>query len=484
MSLVKSVIVDDFSSQIAYSNSPSWTAATSSSPAVVIKWTSNSRGSCYGDTFHEATSTAPSLTFKFTGTAVTVVGVVPNKRASNRIEFTIDGGSPSYYIRDVPVDTSSFSSAEDFDFGVTLFSTSGLSASEHTLTLKGLLQGPLFALDYIEYIEAAAASSSSNTETTSSGTTSGSSTQTTSGTTTGTTSATDATGSSGGHGPSFTDSRSSPMGTGVSVGNSDSSSSPGNQVSVPAAVGGAIGGVAGIVLIIFGVYLCLRRQNSIEENNKVTYDRLEAANGANATAERDAPIPLRNLSEKQRLALEMQNQSQDRQETTSPFIIPLTKPAFAAMAPSTSSLSHENHSHSLHQTPPSGNAVPPHSPPPSFRTRPLSRHLDMWDAPALPHAHSSISSGEPHLPPPGAATEVTESEPGLPPYAEDVLARPDARNLSEADVDVIARRLAEVMQAQRQARGGPGLLREHEPPPRELIDQLVEEHLGAREGIS
>ena len=46
-----------------------------------------------------------------------------------------------------------------------------------------------------------------------------------------------------------------------------------------------------------------------------------------------------------------------------------------------------------------------------------------------------------------------------PPYFEDVLARTDARNLSESDVDMIARRLAEVMRINNAARGGPGLLR-------------------------
>jgi hypothetical protein len=429
------------------------------------------------------------LTFKFTGTAITVVGVVPNKRVSNKIGFKIDDGPETDYTRDVATNFDTLT-AEDFDYGVTLFSTSGLSASEHTLSVFAYLQGPLFAIDYLDYTEAAAASPSSNSQTTgtstsNTGTTTGTNTaSTTSGTSTSAAaSTTDSNGSLVPVGPSLTDSRSSPSGTGISVGSVDSSSQSQNKVPVPAAVGGAIGGIAGLALIIFGIYLCLRRQRTIEQSHQVLHDHLEAANTTEAAATSGAPIPLRNLSEKQRLVMELQRRPDNRQETTAPFMIPLTKPPLAAMAPSTSSLSHENQSRSLHQTPPSANVLPPHSPPPSFRTRPLSRPLEAWEAPVLPQSQSSTSSG-PHPPPPGAATEITESEYGLPPYAEDVLARPDARNLSEADVDVIARRLAEVMRAQRQARTGPGLLREHEPPPRELIDQLVEEHLGAREGTN
>jgi hypothetical protein len=429
------------------------------------------------------------LTFKFTGTAITVVGVVPNKRVSNKIGFKIDDGPETDYTRDVAINFDTFT-AEDFDYGVTLFSTSGLSASEHTLSVFAYLQGPLFAIDYLDYTEAAAAPSSSNSENTGTSTSTGTSTgtntasTTTTGTSTGATaSTTDSNGSLVPVGPSLTDSRSSPSGTGISVGSIDSSSQSQSKVSVPAAVGGAIGGIAGLALIIFGIYLCLRRQRTIEQSHQVLHDHLEAANTTEAALTAGAPIPLRNLSEKQRLVMELQRRPDNRQETTAPFMVPLTKPPLATMAPSTSSLSHENQSHSLHQTPPSANVLPPHSPPPSFRTRPLSRPLEAWEAPVLPHSQPSTSSGA-HPPPPGAATEITESEYGLPPYAEDVLARPDARNLSEADVDVIARRLAEVMRAQRQARTGPGLLREHEPPPRELIDQLVEEHLGAREGTN
>ena len=135
--------------------------------------------------------------------------------------------------------------------------------------------------------------------------------------------------------------------------------------------------------------------------------------------------------------------------------------------------------------------------PPSFRTRPTSgRSLLAREHDGHP-IHSTtpfyVASSNNLHPFDHSAEEDSSAEmvyddeaplSSAPPYVEDVLARPDARNLSETDVDTIARRLAEVMRIQRRARGGPGLLRERAAPPRELLDRLVEEHLGAREDTS
>ncbi|KIM31124.1 hypothetical protein M408DRAFT_253933 [Serendipita vermifera MAFF 305830] len=139
--------------------------------------------------------------------------------------------------------------------------------------------------------------------------------------------------------------------------------------------------------------------------------------------------------------------------------------------------------------------APLHTPPPSFRTRPFSDNNSQGRARDTRSLYSTtfpgVSNDNPHPFGPstgeGPSSVVHDDEcSSAPPYVEDVLARPDARNLSENDVDTIARRLAEVMRVQDAARGGPGLLAHNErsAPPRELIDRFVGEHLGRRENIS
>ncbi|KIM32436.1 hypothetical protein M408DRAFT_218806 [Serendipita vermifera MAFF 305830] len=65
----------------------------------------------------------------------------------------------------------------------------------------------------------------------------------------------------------------------------------------------------------------------------------------------------------------------------------------------------------------------------------------------------------------------------LPSYHENVRERTAARDLSEADVNAISRRLREVMQNQVGQSGGNADRMGTMMPPREMIDHLVEEQL-------
>ena len=65
-------------------------------------------------------------------------------------------------------------------------------------------------------------------------------------------------------------------------------------------------------------------------------------------------------------------------------------------------------------------------------------------------------------------------------YHESVMQRPAARNLSEADVEAISRRLRQVMMNQAAQNGENSSELGNMMPPRELIDQLVQEYLEPR----
>ena len=113
------------------------------------------------------------MSFQFTGTAVSVVGIVP-KGVDSRIGVSIDGGTETFYTNTHTVITEN---QEDFMYGVQVFSTSGLGPSSHKLVLTGYGLSFVFGLDYIEYtpVDAAASSSQSSdssAQTTASGTTS------------------------------------------------------------------------------------------------------------------------------------------------------------------------------------------------------------------------------------------------------------------------------------------------------------------------
>ncbi|KIM31125.1 hypothetical protein M408DRAFT_50643, partial [Serendipita vermifera MAFF 305830] len=599
---------------ITYSNSPSWSGATESQPGRIIKWAGNSGGSAYGGTWHEALSGASRITFGFTGTAVSVVGIVGKIVHDTELGVSLDGGAETIYAHAGIPDSRSSDlpdayTPEDFMYGVQVFSASNLSPSSHTLVLTGHLQGFTFGLDYIEYtpVDIAAATSQITTggaQTTgsqSSGTTQQTASSLSSSSSTGTQSAatnslsglTGITISSGVTADLPTifpsDSRivytsqhwtpgiscglnsviTAELGAGWTfnftgpeiwiytatsqqggkytvtidgnnlgvidtvgsnckieasyhVGNLDnyahsisltstgtSASSTGEinfvglrlspsvdqatgaqfeaGVNKAAIAGGVIGGIAVLTLLIAGIYLCLRRQR--REEFLKSAQVIEAIDSI-------APIILPTsasniaLTEKQRLAASNANTRTSNQPM---MYQSQTKPPIPYWA---LTVSHEGSAENVnsHQTEPGSSMqhqqrVPLHSLPPSFRTRPFSGPNNRaQDAHSLYSTTSlGFSNESPQIFNPsaeGGAPDVVDDEwSSAPPYVEDVLARPDARNLSENDVDTIARRLAEVMRVQNAARGGPGLLPHNErtAPPRELIDQLVEEHLGARE---
>ncbi|KIM31126.1 hypothetical protein M408DRAFT_327417 [Serendipita vermifera MAFF 305830] len=656
ITLVFGIIVDDTSELISYSNSPSWSGATASQPGTIIKWASNSGGSAYGGTWHESLYTTSRVTFTFTGTAVSIVGIVQKVYHDTQMGISLDGGAETTY-RYTASGTQT-NTAEDFMYGVPVFSASGLSSSSHTVVLQGALDSFVFGLDYIEYTPADTAvvtttdttqttgsqssgstqqtasslSSSSSTGTQSAGTSSLSglpgitissgltddlptifpsdsrivytSQQWASGTSCGLSSMITA-GSRASFAFNFTGpaiwiyTATSQQGgkysvdiDGVNVGMIDtvgstckieasyhignlansahsmlltsigaSTSSNGEidfvglrlyssvdqttgtplegGVNKAAIAGGAIGGVAALALLVAGIYLCLRRQR--REENLNSTQAIETTDAVTLPAYSSNPI----LPRKQQLAVvdaNVTSQSREKpplpgwantlpvdgsgsisgshhgEDAGSQLQAPITESSETSSASQPMMyqlhtkppipywalpVSHEGSAENVnsHRVEPGSSMqhqqrLPLHSPPPSFRTRPFSGpNGGAQDARSL---HSTTSFGVSNENPqsfnhttegghPSHPSDVAQEDwSSAPPYVEDVLARPDARNLSENDVDMIARRLAEVMRVQNTARGGPGLLPRDErtAPPRELLDQLVEEHLGARENIN
>jgi len=253
-------------------------------------------------------------------------------------------------------------------------------------------------------------------------------------------------------------------------------------------IGGAIGGVFALVLVMVGVYWWVRRTRHARMKSL-----LAARTEPFSIPDEPYAIP---FPEKQTLP-ETNHAPKDAGLPSHALYRTYTKPVLVAGPGSRSYEStgeKENNigSHNMDLSATEEQLIPPaqSTSPPSSRARPMvaqyqnvqandagsvgsHRSFDIIPTDASQsHAHSTDEGDERRL----LGGERLSS---APPYVEDVLARLDARNLSEADVDTVARRLAEVMRIHNAARGGPGLLRG--PPPRELIDQLVEEHLASRE---
>lgn len=124
--------------------------ATELQPGRIIKWAGNSNGSTYGGTWHEALAKDSRVTFKFTGTAVSVVGIVQKGGGeATQLGVSLDGGTETEY--SYPAVHGSSNTAEDFRYGVQVFSALELSPASHTLVLTGWSTHFIFGLDYIEY---------------------------------------------------------------------------------------------------------------------------------------------------------------------------------------------------------------------------------------------------------------------------------------------------------------------------------------------
>jgi hypothetical protein len=232
--------------------------------------------------------------------------------------------------------------------------------------------------------------------------------------------------------------------------------------------GGVIGGVAVLALLIFGIYLCLRRQR-----------RNDVSRPETLIGEQRSPVVVREepyvtpLSEKQHLiAAEREAKLYDPIIAYRSFRKPVERTVHPGMALSSSYEGHgdnENFTTSYYtESSREQEILATHSSaPPSFRTRPITaqyQHRQAVDdarsfkSPKILNSALGDKSRAPGHSPgnsaelQGSSTSREEAQKlrpasDAPPYIDEVLARPDARNLSEADVDVIARRLAEVMRA-------------------------------------
>ncbi|CAG7854676.1 SubName: Full=Uncharacterized protein {ECO:0000313/EMBL:CCA66422.1} [Serendipita indica DSM 11827] len=606
--------IDDTSDSITYSNSPSWRTCNAGQPGVVVEWPGNNEGASDGS-WHESLSYGSWFQTTFTGTSVSIVGIVRKKGGNTRLSVSIDGGTPVFADFDVSDQINQVQTAEDLQYGYTIFSQSGLSPTQHTIRATVLYQAAIFALDYIEFTPAQASSSSgSSPSTPASSSNSGSSVSTsgTSGSTSGSVSTTRSiitttvsgslitleptisagvdgasdgptilpsdsriayssgdiwttnttcdmpSKSSSAQGASFTFSF---IGTdiwvytsanarggkySVSIDGNDrgeydtylassstsckvetsfkvsglgpsnhtlvvtnrgqtsggqgtldflglrlaSSANVGGQSTskpnTPSIVGGVIGGIAALILVGFAIFFCLRRQRSREreQEHQDQQEHQVAEIPSFPSASHEKRWLAMGMSSQHLLSAEGSGAGNTSSEVSSsshrsPFVIPTPQSITSSGLSREQSFTTPQSSETAVQ-PGVGAGQALHSPPPSFRTRPLTPPPAQF-RPVLGGTEEEGWAADnfyaSSLPPQNVDVQTST----LPPYAEDVLSRPDARNLSENDVDAIARRLAEVMRAQREARGGPGLLREGMIPPRELIDELVEQHLEARE---
>jgi hypothetical protein len=296
----------------------------------------------------------------------------------------------------------------------------------------------------------------------------------------------------------------------VGVGGGGGGSGTESKPDIAAIVGGVIGGLAGLILIGFFGYLCLRRQKRHESDVNQDSNHAPAADGFNVNAptllNRTVPVP---MTEKQRLAAGMNAQNQDALRSDSQAnLLPFTSKRRPSVHHDTSDSSSTSHPHQHEHIDPNNQqppdeapppAFPTNSPPPSFRTQPhIGTHQYFAIVPADAYNSGSSErnyddhgnhpdSQDQHQSSHDESSNAGETDYSqiVPPYIGDVLSRPDARNLSEADVDNIARRLADVMRVQSNRRDRdpeqPGLFQAWPAPPRELIDQMVEEHLEAQE---
>lgn len=440
-----------------------------------------------------------TMRFTFTGTSISCYGIVANVWDSTQIGFSIDGGTETMYNRNVTDVSHQENSAEDFDYGVQLFTATNLSPTSHTLVLTGYLKSALFGFDYLEYtpvdVSTTTGVQSSSSPTTSNIQTTGVTTSTSTNSTSMSTSTSTSTPTSSLPPISIST---------ASVGSTDLptilpsdprlTSQQGGESNKATLAGGAIGAVAVLALLAFGVYWYIRRKR----RNGPSRVEAMATESAQPFSLPDQPYAIP-LSEKQRLVASTRltpSSEQTNRIAYQAYAKPnpqgwIRSPAYETPSEnenSTASYSTEVSSPQEQQDPLTHSTAPP-----SFRTRPLTaqyQHGHANDARLIGSNKTLAVVPNDGLQSFGLSPEEgddmhtsgTEQLNSAPPYLEDVLARTDARNLSENDVDTIARRLAEVMRINNATRGGPGLLRG--APPRELIDQLVEEHLDAREDIS
>ena len=203
------------------------------------------------------------------------------------------------------------------------------------------------------------------------------------------------------------------------VNGNPSSSSP----SIAAIVGGVIGGIIGLVLLLLLVLLWINhRQRRASKEQGVTQSP-------------DSPLQSR-FSEDPFL-------SERRRRSAQPSWVAGSSASMLSRMPTT---------------------MPQHN-----------RQQPVYDYTAPPpHTYNAVPPSHAD----DASTDVDRlTYYTLPSYHENVRQRPGARDLSEADVDAISRRLVEVMQGQVEQSGGDPNQLHGVVPPGNLIDHLVEEQL-------
>jgi hypothetical protein len=143
----------------------------------------------------------------------------------------------------------------------------------------------------------------------------------------------------------------------------------------------------------------------------------------------------------------------------------------------------ESHTHSqAHWVAGSSASMVTQTPPLTLPQNPQYQQAAYYDYTAPPPSQTDYAARPPHTED-DASTDVDRlTYYTLPSYHENVRRRPGARDLSNADVDAISRRLQEVMQSQMEHNGGGRNSLVGIVPPRELIDHLVEEQRQPRMG--
>ncbi|KAL5531406.1 hypothetical protein ACEPAG_4283 [Sanghuangporus baumii] len=217
------VFVDDNAGSVIYSPSDSWQEGNGCSTCSL----SPDAGSTFEGTWHDTTfltdGTTRTINLTFTGVAISAYFIVPDRpqgiaSVDTSLIFSLDGAQAGSY-------NHTPSGSSDFLYNQSLFSTSGLISSEHTLEVSasadanGGSTSVLF--DYFVY------TTDDNSSTATVATTS-----------------------------SFSPSESSISAPSSS---SSSSSSPSSRSNVGAIVGGVVGGVMGS-LCLLGLVLFLRRR--------------------------------------------------------------------------------------------------------------------------------------------------------------------------------------------------------------------------------